>query len=118
MCEIRPLHERLCRNYQTVSIDWPGFGSRPRPRHDWRPKIYSDFLSHLTGKILPPLHAVIAAGHAATLPFFTLAPIREYSLWGFNDTEAQHWMPPVLWVAALMILLPALLYAPVHFLLR
>ena len=64
--EMRPLQERLCTNYQTVSIDWPGFGSRPRPRHDWRPEIYSDFLSYLTDAILPPLHAVIAAGHAAT----------------------------------------------------
>jgi hypothetical protein len=27
-------------------------------------------------------------------------------------------MPPGIWVAALMILLPALLYVPVHFLLR
>jgi pimeloyl-ACP methyl ester carboxylesterase len=64
--EMRPLQERLSSNYQTVSIDWPGFGSLPRPRHDWRPKIYSDFLSYLTGTILPPVHAVIAAGHAAT----------------------------------------------------
>ena len=64
--EMRPLQERLCTNYQTVSIDWPGFGSRPRPRHDWRSEIYSDFLSYLTDAILPPLHAVIAAGHAAT----------------------------------------------------
>ena len=65
--EMLPLQERLSANYQTVSIDWPGFGSRPRPRHDWRPEIYSDFLSYLTGTILPPpVHAVVAAGHAAT----------------------------------------------------
>src|SRR6516165_9023033 len=64
--EMRPLQERLCANYQTVSIDWPGFGDRPRARHDWRPEIYSDFLSYLTGTVLPPVHAVIAAGHAAT----------------------------------------------------
>jgi pimeloyl-ACP methyl ester carboxylesterase len=64
--EMRPLQERLCTNYQTVAIDWPGFGNRPRARHDWRPEIYSDFLSYLTGSILPSVHAVIAAGHAAT----------------------------------------------------
>jgi pimeloyl-ACP methyl ester carboxylesterase len=64
--EMRPLQERLCTNYQTVSIDWPGFGNRPRARHDWRPEIYSDFLSYLTGSILPPVHGVVAAGHAAT----------------------------------------------------
>jgi len=39
-------------------------------------------------------------------------------VWGFSDTEAQHLMPPGTWVAALIILLPALLYVPVHFLLR
>ena len=64
--EMRPLQERLCARYQTVSIDWPGFGDRPRPRNDWRPEIYSDFLTYLVGTVLPPLHAVIAAGHAAT----------------------------------------------------
>jgi len=47
-----------------------------------------------------------------------LTPVNIDYVWGFNDTEAQHWMPPILWVAGLMILLPALLYAPVHFLLR
>jgi pimeloyl-ACP methyl ester carboxylesterase len=64
--EMHPLQERLSANYRTVSIDWPGFGDRPRARHDWRPEIYSDFLGYLTGTILPPVHAVIAAGHAAT----------------------------------------------------
>ena len=64
--EMGPLQERLSTNYQTISIDWPGFGNRPRAHRDWRPKIYSDFLSYLTGSILPPVHAVIAAGHAAT----------------------------------------------------
>jgi pimeloyl-ACP methyl ester carboxylesterase len=64
--EMRPLQERLCAHYQTVSTDWPGFGDRPRLRHDWRPEIYSDFLTYLVDTVLPPLHAVIAAGHAAT----------------------------------------------------
>src|SRR6516164_11340313 len=64
--EMRPLQERFSTNYQTVSIDWPGFGSRPRPRHEWRPEIYSDFLCYLTDTVLPPVHAVIAAGRAAT----------------------------------------------------
>jgi len=64
--EMHPLQERLRANYRAVSIDWPGFGDRPRARHDWRPEIYSDFLSYLTGTVLPPVHAVIAAGRAAT----------------------------------------------------
>jgi pimeloyl-ACP methyl ester carboxylesterase len=64
--EMRSLQEQLCANYRTVSIDWPGFGDQPRARHDWRPEIYSDFLTYLIGIVLPPIHAVIAAGHAAT----------------------------------------------------
>jgi pimeloyl-ACP methyl ester carboxylesterase len=60
-----PLQQRLCANYRTVSIDWPGFGDRPRPRHSWCPEIYLDFLSYLIGTVLPPLHSVIAAGHPA-----------------------------------------------------
>jgi hypothetical protein len=35
--EVRPLQERLDANYRAVSIDWPGFGDRPRARHDSRP---------------------------------------------------------------------------------
>src|SRR5690348_1689969 len=47
-----------------------------------------------------------------------LTPVNIDYVWGFSDTEAQHWMEPAMWVAALMILLPAVLYVPVHFLLR
>jgi pimeloyl-ACP methyl ester carboxylesterase len=64
--EMRPLQKRLGAKFRTVSVDWPGFGDQARPRQDWQPKIYSDFLSYLIGTALPPLHAVIAAGHAAT----------------------------------------------------
>jgi pimeloyl-ACP methyl ester carboxylesterase len=62
-----PLQERLGAKFQTVSTDWPGFGNRPRPRMDWRPEIYAAFLAFLIGKLKPShLHAVVAAGHAAT----------------------------------------------------
>src|SRR5215472_486651 len=47
-----------------------------------------------------------------------LTPVNIDYVWGFSDTEAQHWMPPGIWVAALMVVLPALLYVPAHFLLR
>jgi pimeloyl-ACP methyl ester carboxylesterase len=66
---MRALQERLSANYQTVAADWPGFGDQPRPPHDWQPINYANFLTYLIDR-LRPLHAVIAAGHAAT---FTLA---------------------------------------------
>jgi hypothetical protein len=47
-----------------------------------------------------------------------LTPVNIDHVWDFSDTKAQRWMPPGIWVAALMVLLPVLLYAPVHFLLR
>jgi pimeloyl-ACP methyl ester carboxylesterase len=72
--EMRPLQERLSENYQTVAADWPGFGDQRRPPHDWQPGDYADFLTYLIASIRP-LHAVIAAGHAAT---FTLAHIYAY----------------------------------------
>jgi len=72
--EMRPLQERLSANYQTVAADWPGFGDRPRPPCDWQPLIYASFLTYLIDG-LKPLHAVIAAGHAAT---FALAHAYSY----------------------------------------
>jgi hypothetical protein len=47
-----------------------------------------------------------------------LAPVNINYVWGMSDTVAQTWMPPAAWVAGLIVLLPLLLYAPVHFLLR
>ena len=47
-----------------------------------------------------------------------LTPVNIDYVYGFSDTEAQHWMPPAAWVIGLMILKPLLLYVPVHFLLR
>ena len=47
-----------------------------------------------------------------------LTPVNVNYVWGFNDNEAQHWMPPGIWLAGLIILLPAVLYVPVHFLLH
>jgi len=46
-----------------------------------------------------------------------LTPVNINYVWGMSDTAAQQWMPPAAWVAGLIVLLPALLYAPVHFLL-
>ena len=47
-----------------------------------------------------------------------LTPVNINYVWGMSDTVAQQWMPPAVWVAGLIVLLPALLYVPVHFLLR
>jgi pimeloyl-ACP methyl ester carboxylesterase len=63
--EMRPLAERLAPGFATVTVDWPGFGDRPRPRVDWRPEAYAAFLAHLQGHVIRHHHATVAAGHAA-----------------------------------------------------
>jgi pimeloyl-ACP methyl ester carboxylesterase len=63
--EMRPVQERLAREYSTFSIDWPGFGDAPRRQIDWAPEIYGAFLSFLLMSVVTQPHAIIAAGHAA-----------------------------------------------------
>jgi pimeloyl-ACP methyl ester carboxylesterase len=62
---MRPLQERLAREYSTFSIDWPGFGDEARPQMDWAPEVYLSFLSFLLASVVRQPHAIIAAGHAA-----------------------------------------------------
>jgi hypothetical protein len=47
-----------------------------------------------------------------------LEPVNIDYVWGFSDTEPQPWMSSGLWVVALMVLLPLLLFVPTHLLLR
>jgi pimeloyl-ACP methyl ester carboxylesterase len=63
--EMRPLFQRLAGRFRVSTVDWPGFGELPRPRVDWSPEILSGFLDWFLEKIVPPPHAVVAAGHAA-----------------------------------------------------
>lgn len=68
--EMRPLFERLQSQIHVASVDWPGFGDRPRPREDWSPEILSAFLNWFLSEIVKPPHTVVAAGHAATYALY------------------------------------------------
>ena len=46
-----------------------------------------------------------------------LTPVNINYVWGPSDTAAQTWVPPYVWFAALLVGLPFIGYAPVHFLL-
>ena len=63
--EMRPLQMHLASTYETISVDWPGFGDRAKPEVDWRPEAYVAFLDHLVTHIVPQPFATCAAGHAA-----------------------------------------------------
>lgn len=62
--EMRPLQERLAASFATVAIDWPGFGTLPRPKVAWRPDHYRAFLRFVTETVVRP-SLTVAAGHAA-----------------------------------------------------
>jgi hypothetical protein len=46
-----------------------------------------------------------------------LTPVNINYVWGLNDAEAQTWMHPYLWVIGMMLLMPVICFAPVHFVL-
>jgi pimeloyl-ACP methyl ester carboxylesterase len=64
--EMRPLFDKLSSRFHVTTVDWPGFGDQARPRKNWSPDSLSAFLDWFLSEVVPPPHAVIAAGHAAT----------------------------------------------------
>ncbi|ECG0109850.1 alpha/beta hydrolase [Salmonella enterica] len=62
--ELRILQMLLGNDYSTVSVDWPGFGTLPRPEVAWRPEHYRCFLRYLTERVTKP-EVTVACGHAA-----------------------------------------------------
>ena len=63
--EMRPLAELLASNFQVVSLDWPGFGESDRPRTNYQPQLYHQFLKDFVEAIFNRPVAVVAAGYAA-----------------------------------------------------
>lgn len=63
--EMRPLAELLAPKFQVVSLDWPGFGESDRPRTDYEPQLYHQFIKDFVEAIFNSPVAVVAAGHAA-----------------------------------------------------
>ncbi|MBI1421873.1 MAG: alpha/beta fold hydrolase [Gammaproteobacteria bacterium] len=62
--EMQAVQQHLAQAFTTVSIDWPGFGSLPKPYINWRPALYEDYVNFLLTRIVPQPHAIVAAGHA------------------------------------------------------
>ncbi len=63
--EMAPLAERLSPRFETVAVDWPGFGTVPRPPRAWSRADMAAFLAHLLTEVAPRPALVVAAGHAA-----------------------------------------------------
>jgi pimeloyl-ACP methyl ester carboxylesterase len=58
--EMRPLMERLASQFRVVAVDWPGFGTRPRPNVRWTPGALSTFLAEdsIQRQLQTPISAV------------------------------------------------------------
>jgi pimeloyl-ACP methyl ester carboxylesterase len=59
--------ELLARDFRVVAVDWPGFGTQPRPPMHWTPDALSAFVQYLFQSLIAaPAPRAVAAGHAAT----------------------------------------------------
>jgi hypothetical protein len=69
----------------------------------------------MTWLLLPFCWLVLPAPDPAADPNL---PINVNYVWGFSSAEPQAFVPPLVWLAGLMVGLPALLFAPTHLVLR
>jgi pimeloyl-ACP methyl ester carboxylesterase len=63
--EMSGLATRLKSQFQVTTVDFPGFGDSSRPRVDYAPPLYRQFLADFVRDIYAPPVTIIAAGHAA-----------------------------------------------------
>jgi pimeloyl-ACP methyl ester carboxylesterase len=63
--EMSGLAARLKSQFQVTSVDFPGFGEADRPRLDYAPPLYRQFLADFVRDIYSQPMAIVAAGHAA-----------------------------------------------------
>src|SRR5262249_16231783 len=64
--EMKPLMILFAPRFHTITVDWPGFGTRPRPPVSWTPDAMVSFLKYAVETFGGHLYSVIAAGHSAT----------------------------------------------------
>jgi pimeloyl-ACP methyl ester carboxylesterase len=63
--EMSGLADRLRSQFQVTTVDFPGFGDSARPRLDYAPPLYRQFLADFVRDIYASPVTIIAAGHAA-----------------------------------------------------
>lgn len=63
--EMRGIAQKLAAQYQTIALDWLGFGESDRPALDYQPAIYLQLLRDFARSHFNQPIPVIGAGHAA-----------------------------------------------------
>jgi pimeloyl-ACP methyl ester carboxylesterase len=51
--EVADLADLLGHKYQTIALDWPGFGDSDRPKLDYAPALYQRFLQDFIRDCVP-----------------------------------------------------------------
>jgi pimeloyl-ACP methyl ester carboxylesterase len=62
---MKSLAALLAPQFQVITVDFPGFGASDRPKLDYAPPLYQQFLADFGRDICPQPLAIVAAGHAA-----------------------------------------------------
>ncbi|MFJ6322114.1 MULTISPECIES: alpha/beta fold hydrolase [unclassified Rhizobium] len=73
--EMAALAQHLSQDFRVHAVDWPGFGTAPRPRAELPPHILSAFFGRIMNELRPQV--VVAAGHAASYAVYHLARHQE-----------------------------------------
>jgi pimeloyl-ACP methyl ester carboxylesterase len=63
--EVGELAQRLASKFQTIALDWPGFGDSDRPKLNYAPTLYQQFLQDFVRDCVPQGGILLAAGHSA-----------------------------------------------------
>jgi len=63
--EMSGLADRLKSQFQVTTVDFPGFGDSARPRLDYAPSLYRQFLADFVRDNYSSSVRIVAAGHAA-----------------------------------------------------
>ena len=63
--EMNPLAALLAERFTVLTIDWPGFGTVPKPPVAWNPEALAAFLRFAIDEVAREPVLVVAAGHAA-----------------------------------------------------
>ncbi len=91
--EMRGLAELLAQKFQVVAVDWPGFGQSSRPKLDYKPALYQQFLQNFVKTVFNVPVVAIAAGHAAG--YVMQLAGQQPSIWSQIVLAAPTWCGPL-----------------------
>jgi pimeloyl-ACP methyl ester carboxylesterase len=63
--EVTEVARLLADKYQTIALDWPGFGDSDRAKLNYAPDLYQQFISDFLRDCCPQPVILLAAGHSA-----------------------------------------------------